>query len=303
VRTRLALILGSTIAMHASPARGDGWSHLAFEGDAPIGPFKTIAAKLTAASNDEGASVTVDELKKILDDPRAKEIYRPELIKYATPRSVKIQNAEHRSFLKIFMKKEKLEKGAAFLASHAEELSRAEQRFLVKPKDVVSVLMWESNLGETTGKFLVVNVYLGQILFLDEVFAEIEKKSGAMKEPARSQQVKRLGRLKENAAMFLVALLRSAKAKGVDPLEIRGSWAGAIGFPQFMPTSMRWAIDGDDDGRIDLYTFPDAIFSVASYLAAHGYEKDRSAAIYAYNSDTEYVKGVEAYADAIAKKR
>jgi membrane-bound lytic murein transglycosylase B len=285
----------------ASPPQG--WSRLAFQGSAPTGPFKEIVARLSAPTDEEGAMVSADELRAILDDARTREVYRPELYKYATPKSVKIQNNEHKSFLRVFMRKEKLEKGAAFISKHKDELARAQARFGVKREDVVSILMWESNLGETTGKYLVVNTYIGEILFLDEVFAEIEKKDGVMSPAAaRDQHLKRLERLKENAAKFLVALLRSAKSKHVDPLEIRGSWAGAIGFPQFMPTSMRFAVDGDGDGRIDLYTFPDAIFSIASYLEAHGYKKDRSAAIYEYNSDNEYVRGVEAYADAIAKR-
>jgi membrane-bound lytic murein transglycosylase B len=292
-------VLSSTFSSTVST----GWSHLAFEGDKPVGLFREIVQKLGEPTNDEGATVTRDEFRALLDDPRAREIYRPELVKYATPQSIKIQNAEHRSFLKLFMKKERLQKGAAFLTAHKEDLARGEKRFGVRPEDVTSILMWESGLGEATGKFLVVNTYIGQILFLDDVFREIEKKDGTMSPPdARDAHLKRLDRRKEAAAKFLVALLRSAKAKHVDPLEIRGSWAGAIGFPQFMPTSMRYAIDGDEDGKIDLYAFPDAIMSVASYLGSHGYKDDRSAAIYAYNADKEYVHGVMTYADAIAKQ-
>jgi peptidoglycan lytic transglycosylase B len=302
-----AFILASRMAEGADPPPVteqaiEGWSHLAFRGDEPLGAFKDVVAKLGEPTNEEGAFVSAAELRALLDDPRAKEIYRPELVKYATPQSVKIQNAEHKSFLKLFMRKAKLKKGADFLSARKDELARAEQRFGVKREDIVSVLMWESNLGAVTGKYLVVNTYLGEIMFLDEVFAEIEKKGGTMSpESARAQHLRRLARLKENAVKFLVALLRSAKAKNVDPLTIRGSWAGAIGFPQFMPTSMRYAIDGDEDGQIDLYKFPDAIFSIASYLAAHGYKEDRAAAIYAYNADSEYVRGVQAYADEIAK--
>ena len=61
-----------------------------------------------------------------------------------------------------------------------------------------------------------------------------------------------------------------------DPLIIKGSFAGAIGLPQFMPGSIRrYAVDFDDDGRIDLSGSPiDAIGSVASYLAAHGWQRD-----------------------------
>ena len=61
---------------------------------------------------------------------------------------------------------------------------------------------------------------------------------------------------------------------GGDPLAVRGSYAGAIGMPQFMPSSiMRYAVDFDGDGRIDLtQSVPDVIGSVANYFKGHGWE-------------------------------
>lgn len=299
----LAPLLIIALLIAAAPPRPD-LVGLAFKDGEPLGAFKDIVTKLGEPANDEGATVSAEQFRALLADARvAKELYRKELIKYATPQSVKIQNAAHRSYLKLFLREENLKKGVEFLTAHKDELDRAEARFAVKREDIVSVLMWESNLGHITGKYLVFNTYLGEILFLDEVFAELEKKQGTLSpEPVREQHLKRLARLKQNAANFLIALLRSAAAKKVDPLDIRGSWAGAIGFPQFMPTSMRYAVDGDGDSKIDLYSFPDAIFSIGSYLEAHGYKDDRGAAIYAYNADSEYVNGVQAYADAIIKR-
>jgi membrane-bound lytic murein transglycosylase B len=86
----------------------------------------------------------------------------------------------------------------------------------------------------------------------------------------------------------------------MDVLAIKGSWAGAIGYPQFMPLSLDYAADGDGDGKIDLLTFPDSIASVGSYLSRHGYAKNREKAVLAYNHDRTYVDGVLKYADALA---
>jgi membrane-bound lytic murein transglycosylase B len=293
-------VLLAALVFFARAAHAQSWETVAFRGEEPAGVFKEIVEKLAAPADDHGAPVTSKELRALLADPRTKQLYRRELRRYATPRSTTIQNEEHKNYLKVFLQEANLKRGTAFMKEHEATLAAAETKYGVKRADIVSVLMWESNLGRITGKYLVVNTYLGQILLLEEVFAEIEKKKGTLSpSTVRDEHLKRLGRIKQKAVNFLVALLRAAAAKKVDPLAIRGSWAGAIGFPQFMPTSMRFAADGDGDGKIDLYTFPDAIFSVASYLEAKGYENDRYAALFDYNSDSEYVKGVMAFGDAI----
>jgi membrane-bound lytic murein transglycosylase B len=74
----------------------------------------------------------------------------------------------------------------------------------------------------------------------------------------------------------LEELLALARHEGVDATSWRGSYAGALGLPQFMPGSVnRWAVDFDEDGRVDLRSSTaDAIGSVAHYLAAHGWQAD-----------------------------
>jgi membrane-bound lytic murein transglycosylase B len=65
-----------------------------------------------------------------------------------------------------------------------------------------------------------------------------------------------------------------ARESGIDPATLLGSFAGAIGWPQFMPGSIRrWAVDFDGDGRVDLRNSPvDAIGSVANFLVKHGWQ-------------------------------
>ncbi|KYC29581.1 hypothetical protein ACY05_02060 [Sterolibacterium denitrificans] len=79
----------------------------------------------------------------------------------------------------------------------------------------------------------------------------------------------------------LEALLLLARETRRDPLSYRGSYAGALGLPQFLPSSIRnFARDGDDDGRIDLETNPaDAIASVANFLKRHGWEPGGTVAV------------------------
>lgn len=92
-----------------------------------------------------------------------------------------------------------------------------------------------------------------------------------------------------------------------DPFEIQGSWAGAFGLCQFIPTSfILFGVDGDGDGRIDLFNEPDAIMSTANYLSTHGYgasSKSRLRAAKSYNpGDKEYGKAVIAYAKKFRKR-
>jgi membrane-bound lytic murein transglycosylase B len=75
----------------------------------------------------------------------------------------------------------------------------------------------------------------------------------------------------------LVAALRIIDRGDVAPEALRGSWAGAMGQAQFMPSSyLRWAVDGDGDGRRDIWTsLPDVFASIASYLKEHGWAQDQ----------------------------
>jgi membrane-bound lytic murein transglycosylase B len=92
---------------------------------------------------------------------------------------------------------------------------------------------------------------------------------------------------------------------GVDPLTLRGSTGGAFGAPQFLPTScLRYATDGDGDGRADLFDVPDAAASCARYLSAEGWHRGLSpsaqrAIIWKYNRSDAYVSTVLAIARAI----
>lgn len=151
-----------------------------------------------------------------------------------------------------FIEPRRLQAGLAFWDSHAEALARAEQRFGVPAELVAGLIGVETFYGQITGNFRVIDA-LATLAF---------------EFPA--------GR-KDRSAFFrteLAEFLRLTRREGLDPFSLKGSYAGAMGWPQFMPGSWnRHAIDFDGNGQVDLINSPvDAIGSVANYLAQHGWQ-------------------------------
>ncbi|WP_173935215.1 lytic murein transglycosylase [Chelativorans sp. Marseille-P2723] len=75
----------------------------------------------------------------------------------------------------------------------------------------------------------------------------------------------------------VLAALEMVEKRGIEPQMMRSSWAGALGQPQFLPTSyMKYAVDFDGDGKADIWnSVPDTLASIANYLAAHGWAQGR----------------------------
>jgi membrane-bound lytic murein transglycosylase B len=152
-----------------------------------------------------------------------------------------------------FVEAERIAAGAAFWRANAQALREVELRWGVPPEIVVGIIGVETFYGRITGSFRV----LDALATLSFDF------------PA--------GR-RDRTPFFrseLEEFLLWCAVEGRDPQAVLGSYAGAIGLPQFMPSSInRWAVDFDGDGHIDLASNPvDAIGSVAHYLAAFGWER------------------------------
>jgi membrane-bound lytic murein transglycosylase B len=139
--------------------------------------------------------------------------------------------------------------GVAYWNANSDELARAEERFGVPPEIIVAIIGVETFYGRNTGKHRALDA-LATLAF---------------DYPRRAAFFR--GELKE----FLLLV----RDQHVDPTLPKGSFAGALGVPQFMPGSYReFAVDFDGDGRIDLWTSPaDIVGSVASYLARHDWQR------------------------------
>jgi len=218
------------------------------------------------------------------------------------PLSIRKQKVQHdNAFLKDIDRKF-IVKGALFFEEYRGIFKEVYHRFKVQPADIIAILNSESSLGSITGSQKIIQIFIGQY-FLWEEYIEGFEKEGAFGEKdamSRAQAMKRGRKLEKSALYNLAALLNHGAEMNFDPAEVRGSRAGAIGYPQFMPASMRFALDGDGDGRIDLFSMPDAIFSIANFLAEHKYrERGREYSFKRYNPDSTYVRGIKKHSDML----
>ena len=146
----------------------------------------------------------------------------------------------------------RIREGVRFWREHEADIRRASQQYGVPEEIIVGIIGVETIYGRITGDYRVVDALT--VLAFDY--------------PRR-------------AAFFrseLEQFLLYTRESGLAPESIKGSFAGAIGLPQFMPGSIRrHAVDFDGDGRIDLRASPvDAIGSVARFLAEHGWRRDET---------------------------
>jgi membrane-bound lytic murein transglycosylase B len=150
-----------------------------------------------------------------------------------------------------FIEPIRIQAGQRFWRQHQTTLARAEREYGVPAAIIVGIIGVETLYGQNTGNFRVVDA-LGTLAFH---FPH-----------AHPRAAERQAFFRSELEQFLLLTSRS----GADPLAIRGSYAGAMGLPQFMPSSWaKFAVDFDGDGRIDLFgSTADAIGSVANYFKA-----------------------------------
>ena len=153
-----------------------------------------------------------------------------------------------------FIEPRRIQAGARFWQTHRTALGRAEREFGVPASIIVGIIGVETLYGQNTGNFRIIDA-LGTLAFH---FPQ-----------SHPRATERQTFFRTELEQFLLLTSRS----GTDPLTVRGSYAGAMGLPQFMPSSWaRFAVDFDGDGRIDLFASPtDAIGSVANYFKSFGW--------------------------------
>jgi len=154
-----------------------------------------------------------------------------------------------------FLNERRIERGVRFWQQNRISLIKASAIFGVPPEIIVAIIGVETEYGGNTGNFRVL-----------EALATL-----AFRYPRRAE-------------FFLTELeqfLLLARENGMDPVNMRGSFAGAIGIPQFMPGSQRrYAVDFDGDQKIDLSgSVDDAIGSVANFLEQHGWQAGQPIAV------------------------
>lgn len=157
----------------------------------------------------------------------------------------------YREYRPMFISQQKVANGHRFMAEHERWLDKAEQRTGVAAEVVAAILGVETHFGG----------FLGQHRTFDALATL------ALTEGRRAEYFQR----------ELVNFLLISRDQGFDPLSVVGSYAGAMGYPQFMPSSyLAYAVDLDEDGDINIWDDPvDAIGSIANYLGEHGWRSDQ----------------------------
>jgi len=189
---------------------------------------------------------------KLVEEAR----YNPTVIRIVTPPAVG-QPRVPRSWATYrgrFVEPIRINQGRAFMARYATELDRAAQRYGVPQSIIAAIIGVETLYGKSQGNFRVL-----------DALASLGFDYPDPKRPDR-------------AAMFrgqFADLIELDLTGRLDARSIKGSYAGAIGIPQFMPGSIkRYAVSADGNTGIDLSnSMPDAISSVANFLVEHGWQR------------------------------
>jgi len=195
-----------------------------------------------------------------------------------------------------------------YMDTHTQALQHTEKAYGVDREIITAILLVETRLGIYTGKRSIFNTL---------------SSLSALKDPAVRdafwQEMPKTPRLNRNkyqkwaagksswAYRELKAFLKYASKQGMDPTEIYGSYAGALGIAQFIPSSIVvYARDGNKDGKVNLFHHEDAIASVGSYLKRNGWRpgidrKKASKVIYRYNHSEYYVNTILKISDILAR--
>jgi membrane-bound lytic murein transglycosylase B len=180
----------------------------------------------------------------------------------------------------LYVNAERIAGGVRFWDTHVDWLTRAEREFGVPAEIIVATIGVETIYGTYTGTHRVLDALT----------------TLAFDFPRRADF------FRTELEQFLLL----ARDRVVDPLSIKGSYAGAIGIPQFLPSSyQRYAVDFDGNGRISLSTsVADAIGSVANYYRSFGWQEGRAIAVKAKVAGEEHLalaeQGIEPRFDSDA---
>jgi membrane-bound lytic murein transglycosylase B len=147
-----------------------------------------------------------------------------------------------------FLTEERISQGAQFYLQHREPLERIAAARGIPPQYLVAIMGVETKYGRMTGRYRVLDALM----------------TLAFDYPPRSDYFR--GELESFLLLY--------NEEHLDPLKVTGSYAGAMGVPQFMPSSYRkFAVDGDGNTKRDLWNdWDDILASIANYFAEHGWE-------------------------------
>lgn len=289
--------VGRTINATVDTIRTEAGSDFAVERTEGIDPrYESIINKLIAEGEWEEQFI-----RDLFADPQT--VYIPKMVA-VKPRK-KVNKSDWYSWVNT---EESSQACINFIGAYDSLLNAAETKYGVEKETIASLLRVETKHGTVTGDYHVLSVY-ASLALMPEPWAmgdNVEYAARVMKEQGKSRKAinKEIAYIKNRskkrggwAYKELKHCLRIHKSGTLDVRSLYGSWAGAFGWAQFLPSSYRRvAIDGNGDGTIDLYHPADAIHSVARYLNKGGYRAGNKAkikkALKSYNPSNAYANSI-----------
>lgn len=200
---------------------------------------------------------------------------------------------------------EVLERLAVFRTEHAEVLKAASRRYSVPESLILAILIVETKLGDFLGHGKALSVLASMAASTDYSFIEPYLREHAPSLEQIQWAEERMGRTSNWAYRELLALIEYSRKNQLNPAAMPSSIYGAIGLCQFLPSNaLRLGVDGDEDGRVDLFSPVDAIHSVARFMHKAGWKnklsrKDKIKVVKRYNPDHFYAITVLAVAEKL----
>jgi len=219
----------------------------------PSGPVADLAAARQAFTQDAAARYGVDAAR-VASVLATAQVRDPIIAAMSRPAEAK----PWRDYRPLFLVPSRVEGGKAFLAAHRAQLAQVEARYGVPAEIIVAILGVETGYGANMGKYPVIDALY----------------TLGFRYP-RTNAADKIARENQREAFFRDELAQSfamERDAHLDVTQLLGSYAGAMGWGQFMPSSYReYAVDGDGDGKRDLFTDLDDVFpSVANYFVGRG---------------------------------
>lgn len=195
-----------------------------------------VVAKLTEQGFD------AEEVRKVLAEARRQESI---LEAISRPAERRLTWGEYR---KIFVEQNRISQGVSFWNEHEDTLKRAEETYGVPAEIIVAIIGVETRYGRIMGRYRVLDA-------LATLGFDYPKRADFF----RGQ---------------LIEFMQMVREENLDPTALVGSYAGAMGYGQFIPSSFRnYAVDFDADGKRNIWSNKvDAIGSVANYFSEHGWK-------------------------------
>jgi len=246
-----------------------------------------------------GQGVEKRVLAAVFNDRRIR--FMPGLVKQ------NVVNRENPFNYQQFLQPTAISQAKKFSRKWRTRLKRAEDKYGVDREVIVAILLVESRFGRCRGRDRVISVF-ASILLEHHDKRKRARLEMLQTEAEKEKYLKRIDKKARWAKQELLALLKIKTERKIDIFQLRGSYAGAFGMPQFLPSSyLAYACTSDQGARPDLNYAPDAIVSVANYLKAHGWRMDQTKeaaekAVWAYNRSTVYVKTVLGVAEILKNK-